>query len=31
MDDDRLKQEFALFAQKIDVDEELSRLVAHLV
>ena len=30
VDDDRLKQEFALFAQKIDVDEELSRLVAHL-
>ena len=30
VDDDRLKQEFALFAQKIDVDEELSRLGAHL-
>ena len=30
VDDDRLKQEFALFAQKIDVDEELSRLSSHL-
>lgn len=30
VDDDRLKQEFALFAQKIDVDEELSRLTTHL-
>lgn len=30
IDDDRLKQEFALFAQKIDVDEELSRLTTHL-
>lgn len=29
-DDDRLKQEFTLFAQKIDVDEELSRLTTHL-
>ncbi|HJU50487.1 MAG TPA: DUF1732 domain-containing protein, partial [Pseudogulbenkiania sp.] len=29
-DEDRLKQEFALFAQKIDVDEELSRLSTHL-
>ncbi len=29
MDDDRLKQELALFASKIDVDEELSRLIAH--
>jgi uncharacterized protein (TIGR00255 family) len=29
MDDDRLKQELALFASKIDVDEELSRLNAH--
>ncbi|WP_215780885.1 YicC/YloC family endoribonuclease [Paludibacterium sp. B53371] len=30
IDDDRIKQEFALFAQKIDVDEELSRLTTHL-
>jgi len=30
VDDDRIKQEFALFAQKIDVDEELSRLTTHL-
>ena len=30
VDDDRIKQEFALFAQKIDVDEELSRLSTHL-
>lgn len=29
-DDDRIKQEMALFAQKIDVAEELSRLSAHL-
>jgi len=29
MDDDRLKQELVLFASKIDVDEELSRLSAH--
>ena len=29
-DDDRIRQELALFAQKIDVDEELSRLQAHL-
>jgi len=29
MDDDRLKQELALFASKIDVDEELSRLSTH--
>jgi len=28
-DDDRIRQELALFAQKIDVDEELSRLRAH--
>jgi uncharacterized protein (TIGR00255 family) len=27
---DRLAQEFALFAQKIDVDEELSRFVTHV-
>jgi uncharacterized protein (TIGR00255 family) len=29
-DHDRLLQEVALFAQKIDVDEELDRLLAHL-
>ena len=29
-DDDRVRQEIALFAQKIDVDEELSRLQTHL-
>ena len=29
-DDDRIRQEIALFAQKIDVDEELSRLQVHL-
>jgi len=29
MDDDRLKQELVLFASKIDVDEELSRLHTH--
>ena len=29
MDDDRLKQELVLFASKIDVDEELSRLSTH--
>ncbi|GHD81674.1 YicC/YloC family endoribonuclease [Vogesella fluminis] len=30
VDDDRIKQEFALFAQKIDVDEELERLSTHI-
>ncbi len=30
VEDDRIRQEFALFAQKIDVDEELDRLQAHL-
>lgn len=30
IDDDRIKQEFTLFAQKIDVDEELERLNTHL-
>ncbi|WP_374347464.1 YicC/YloC family endoribonuclease [Chitinimonas sp.] len=30
VDDDRVRQEVALFAQKIDVAEELTRLVAHL-
>lgn len=29
-DDDRIRQEIALFAGKIDVDEELSRLASHL-
>ncbi len=29
-DDERVRQEVALFAQKIDVDEELSRLTAHI-
>jgi uncharacterized protein (TIGR00255 family) len=30
-DDDRVRQEISLFASKIDVDEELSRLSSHLV
>ena len=30
LDHDRLHQEVALFAQKIDVDEELDRLLTHL-
>jgi uncharacterized protein (TIGR00255 family) len=30
LDEDRIRQELALFAQKIDVDEEISRLQAHL-
>ena len=30
-DDERVRQELALFAAKIDVDEELSRLASHLV
>ena len=29
-DEDRIRQEIALFASKIDVDEELSRLSSHL-
>ncbi len=29
-DDDRMRQEIVLFAQKIDVDEELERLTTHL-
>jgi uncharacterized protein (TIGR00255 family) len=29
-DDDRIRQEIVLFASKIDVDEELSRLRAHI-
>ncbi|KPN70849.1 YicC/YloC family endoribonuclease [Neisseria sp. 83E34] len=30
IDEDRLKQEFALYLQKADVDEEFSRLRAHI-
>ncbi|MFN3397336.1 MAG: YicC/YloC family endoribonuclease [Sulfurimicrobium sp.] len=30
LDEDRIRQELALFAQKIDIDEEISRLQAHL-
>lgn len=30
-DDERIRQEIALFASKIDVDEELSRLQTHLI
>lgn len=30
LDEDRIRQEMALFAQKIDIDEEISRLQAHL-
>ena len=30
LDEDRIRQEVALFAQRIDVAEELSRLIAHL-
>lgn len=30
VDDERMRQEIVLFAQKIDVDEELERLTAHL-
>ncbi len=30
LDEDRIRQELAVFAQKIDVDEEVSRLQAHL-
>lgn len=29
-DDERLRQEIVLFAQRVDVDEELSRLTTHL-
>ncbi len=29
-DDERIRQEIALFANRVDVDEELSRLTAHL-
>jgi len=31
LDDERILQEIALFASKIDIDEELSRLSSHLV
>ncbi|WP_205617540.1 YicC/YloC family endoribonuclease [Pelomicrobium methylotrophicum] len=30
LEDERIRQEFTLFASKIDVDEELTRLTAHL-
>lgn len=30
VDDERIRQELSLFAQKIDVDEELTRLTAHV-
>lgn len=30
VDEDRIKQEFALFAQKVDIDEELERLSTHV-
>jgi uncharacterized protein (TIGR00255 family) len=30
MDDDRLRQELVLFSARVDVEEELSRLVTHL-
>ena len=30
LDDERIRQEVAVFAQRVDVDEELSRLSAHL-
>jgi uncharacterized protein (TIGR00255 family) len=29
-DDERIRQEIALFANRIDVDEELTRLAAHV-
>lgn len=29
-DDDRVRQEMVLYAQRIDIDEELSRLTAHI-
>jgi len=31
LDDDRIRQEITLFAGKVDVDEELSRLQTHLI
>lgn len=30
IDDDRIRQELVIFAQRIDVDEELTRLTAHI-
>ena len=30
IDEDRIRQELVLFSSKVDVEEELSRLVAHL-
>ena len=30
VDEDRVRQELVLFAQRIDVDEELTRLTAHI-
>ncbi|WP_035055865.1 YicC/YloC family endoribonuclease [Andreprevotia chitinilytica] len=30
LDDERVRQEIVLFAQKVDVDEELTRLITHL-
>lgn len=30
LDEDRIRQEVAVFAQRVDVDEELNRLAAHL-
>ena len=30
VDEDRIRQELVLFASKVDVDEELSRLATHL-
>ena len=30
IDDDRLKQEFLIFIQKMDIDEELSRIASHI-
>ena len=30
IDDDRLKQEFLIFIQKMDIDEELNRITSHI-
>ena len=30
IDDDRLKQEFLIFVQKMDIDEELNRITSHI-
>ena len=30
LDEDRIRQELVLFAAKVDVEEELSRLLTHL-